>query len=146
MMLSSTCKYAIRAIIYLGLNNKEGERIGIKVIAEDLNMPSPFLGKIMQTLAKNKVLTSTKGPHGGFALYKKPEDISVLSIIDIFDGLDLFDECVIGLKICEKKPEYKNKCVFGKKVDPLINSFKSEFENQTLANFMNDYKEVGHFI
>ncbi len=141
-MLSNTCKYAIRATIYVGLNNQEGKRIGIKKIAEELDMPSPFLGKIMQTLAKNKLLTSTKGPNGGFALNKKAEDISLLDIIKIFDGLDVFHECVIGLKLCEKKPSFKDECPFGNKIDPLMDQFYKEFEKQTIADFSEEYKDV----
>lgn len=145
-MLSNTCKYAIRATVYVGLHNKAGKRIGIKKIAEDLDMPSPFLGKIMQTLAKNKILTSTKGPHGGFALNKEPEDISVLDIVEIFDGLDVFHECVIGLKLCEKQPGFEKKCPFGQKVDPLLRKFHDELKNQTIADFAEDYKEVASLL
>lgn len=141
-MLSNTCKYAIRATIYVGLNNEDGKKIGIKKISKELEIPSPFLGKIMQTLAKNKILKSTKGPNGGFALGKKPEDISLLDIIKIFDGLDVFHECVIGLKFCEKDPAFKNKCPYGSKIDPLMYQFYKEFENQTIADFAHDYKEV----
>lgn len=56
-MLSNTCKYAIRALIYLGRYSKNGEKIGIKKIAGDLGMPTPFLGKILQNLVKHKILS-----------------------------------------------------------------------------------------
>lgn len=64
-MLSNTCKYAIRSVIYLALNAQDGKKIGIKKISEDLEIPTPFLGKILQSLARQKLLSSTKGPHGG---------------------------------------------------------------------------------
>ena len=70
IMLSNTCKYALRALIYLGKFSEENSRIGIKKIAEDLSLSSPFLGKILQNLVKQKLLVSTKGPNGGFALGK----------------------------------------------------------------------------
>jgi Rrf2 family transcriptional regulator, iron-sulfur cluster assembly transcription factor len=69
-MLSNTCKYAVRALIYLAKFSKEGKMIGIKKISEDLKLSSPFLGKILQNLVKQKLLVSTKGPNGGFALAK----------------------------------------------------------------------------
>ena len=43
------------------------------VIAKDLDIPTPFLGKILQNLAKHKILSSTKGPHGGFTLRMKAD-------------------------------------------------------------------------
>jgi DNA-binding IscR family transcriptional regulator len=49
-MLSNTCKYAIRALIYLGKNSADGTKIGIKKISNDLGIPTPFLGKILQIL------------------------------------------------------------------------------------------------
>jgi len=70
-MLSNTCKYGIRAVIYLALHNAEEKKIGIKEISSELNIPTPFLGKILQMLAKNKMLISTKGPNGGFGLDRK---------------------------------------------------------------------------
>ena len=62
-MLSNTSKYAIRAVIYLALFAGKEKKIGIKQISTDLSIPTPFLGKILQTLAKHKLLSSTKGPH-----------------------------------------------------------------------------------
>jgi Rrf2 family iron-sulfur cluster assembly transcriptional regulator len=102
-MLSNTCKYAIRSVIYLALNSVDGEKIGIKKISEDLSIPSPFLGKIMQVLAKNKMLASTKGPNGGFSLGKPAKNITLMVIVDIIDGEDNFNSCVIGLQSCTKE-------------------------------------------
>jgi Rrf2 family transcriptional regulator, iron-sulfur cluster assembly transcription factor len=99
-MLSNTCKYAIRAVIYLALNEEGVKKIGIKRISEDLNIPNPFLGKILQILAKNKILSSTKGPNGGFSLGKPAKDISLMDIVDIIDGDENFNACVIGLQSC----------------------------------------------
>ena len=53
-MLSNTCKYGIRAVLYLAMNTKKEKKIGIKQISQDLNIPTPFLGKILQSLVKHK--------------------------------------------------------------------------------------------
>jgi Rrf2 family transcriptional regulator, iron-sulfur cluster assembly transcription factor len=99
-MLSNTSKYAIRAVIYLALNGKKDEKIGIKQISADLGIPTPFLGKILQSLAKHKLLASTKGPHGGFSLGKSAYDVSLMDIVEIIDGLDSFNMCLLGLATC----------------------------------------------
>ncbi len=134
-MLSNTCKYAIRAVLYLAINEKENSKIGIRKISEDLNMPSPFLGKILQVLSKNKLLSSTKGPHGGFSLGKPAEDINLLEIVKIIDGLDFFNTCVIGVKICENDPSKKDICPYHDKLDPLRDELHSQFRNLSIANF-----------
>ena len=59
-MLSNTCKYALRALIYLGKFSEADKRIGIKKISEELNLSSPFLGKILQNLVKQKLLVQQK--------------------------------------------------------------------------------------
>ena len=66
-MLSNTCKYAIRAVVYLSVYGSDQKMIGIKEISAALDIPSPFLSKILQTLARKKILHSIKGPHGGFS-------------------------------------------------------------------------------
>ncbi len=144
-MISNTCKYGIRAIIYIAVNSKDDKKIGIKKISEDLDLPGPFLGKIMQTLAKNKILTSVKGPHGGFSLAKDPEDISLYDIVKIIDGDDVFHECLIGVKICERNPEYMDLCPFMEKSHKVRNMLMQTFKEQTIGNFadgINDLDEI----
>jgi len=134
-MLSNTCKYAIRAVLYLAINEKENTKIGIKKISEDLNMPSPFLGKILQVLSKHKILNSTKGPHGGFSLGRKAEDISLLEVVQIIDGLDFFNTCVIGVKICEHDASKKDICPFHDKLDPIRDELHSQFKSLSIGSF-----------
>jgi Rrf2 family iron-sulfur cluster assembly transcriptional regulator len=105
-MLSNTTRYALRALIYLAINNEDGKKkIGIKRIAKDINIPSPFLGKILQTLAKQKILDSTKGPNGGFSISKQMQKITLYEVIKIIDGNDLFDKCLISKKLCNEHEE-----------------------------------------
>jgi Rrf2 family iron-sulfur cluster assembly transcriptional regulator len=99
-MLSSSCKYGIRAVTYIASKSKEKGKIGIKQISEDLNLPTPFLAKILQLLAKQKILSSSKGPHGGFSLLKDPRKITLLDIILTIDGNDLLENCIIHNTTC----------------------------------------------
>jgi Rrf2 family protein len=126
-MLSNTSKYAIRAVIYLALNNENNKKIGIKEISKELDIPTPFLGKILQSLAKHKLLSSTKGPHGGFGLNKKPADINLMDIVEVIDGLDSFNMCLLGLPSCSKNeahcPVHQNYAVIR---EQLKNLFQSE--------------------
>ena len=109
-MLSNTSKYAIRAVIYLAVYATDDKRIGIKKIAEALDIPSPFLGKILQILVRRKLLSSTKGPNGGFGLGKDPNDITLYDIIMEMDGDDLFDTCLLGTGRCSDNKEKDGHC------------------------------------
>jgi Rrf2 family transcriptional regulator, iron-sulfur cluster assembly transcription factor len=109
-MLSNSCRYGIRAVIYLATRPQEGGKTGIRKISDDLGLPSPFLAKILMQLAKQKILSSTKGPHGGFSLLRPPEKISVLDIITAIDGNDVFTNCIMHNGSCEKIGTEKKFC------------------------------------
>jgi len=100
-MLSSSCRYAIRAVIYLASQSSSNGKTGIKQISKDLNLPSPFLAKILQQLAKQKILSSSKGPHGGFSLLKDPKKITLIDIVNTIDGYDTFTDCIMHNGSCE---------------------------------------------
>lgn len=136
-MLSNTSKYALRSVLYLAVNSKDGVKIGIKQISRELNIPSPFLGKILQLLAKHKILASTKGPNGGFGLGKRPEDIYLIDIVQIIDGMDSFEMCVIGVKYCS---EQENHCALHSRYMSLREEMKKIFEDETIEKLAEDIK------
>jgi Rrf2 family transcriptional regulator, iron-sulfur cluster assembly transcription factor len=109
-MLSSSSKYGIRAVVYIASQPRNKGKIGIKKISKDLDLPTPFLAKILQLLARQKILSSSKGPHGGFSLLRDPKKISLLDIITTIDGSDVFDNCIIHNMPCRCVDETKLKC------------------------------------
>ena len=109
-MLSSSSKYGIRAVTYIASQSRSNRKIGIKKISEDLDLPTPFLAKILQLLAKQKILSSSKGPHGGFSLLRDPKKITLLDIITTIEGKDIFDDCVIHNMPCKCVDENKLRC------------------------------------
>lgn len=86
-------------MIYIASNEQEGKRSGLKDVTEAIASPEAFTAKILQQLVKNKLLTSFKGPTGGFELSDKQE-IRLLDIVMAIDGPKLMDECVLGLSEC----------------------------------------------
>lgn len=142
-MISNTCKYAIRAVTYLAMNEDGDKKIGIKEISKTLDIPSPFLGKILQVLAKQKMLKSTKGPHGGFSLGRNAEEISLLDIVEIVDGLDFFNECLIGIKVCDREPEKQELCPFHKTADPLKNDLYKMYRDTKIGKLANGLNDSG---
>ena len=145
-MLSNTCKYAIRAVIYLALNEKNKGKIGIKKISSDLDIPSPFLGKILQILSKNKILASTKGPNGGFCLGLPAKEISLISIIKIVDGMDLFENCVIGMRICKNDKKLRKSCPFHENFDDLRDELYKQFKDITIEDFKKEAKNFNGLL
>lgn len=114
IMLSKTCEYAIRAMIYIAQNSTDGKMINIKEISENIASPELFIGKILQGLSKQGFLQSSKGRYGGFYISEKQAQSSLADIIIAIDGDKIFKGCGVGLDYCsEKNPcpihaEYKH--------------------------------------
>jgi Rrf2 family iron-sulfur cluster assembly transcriptional regulator len=102
MIYSKSSEYAIRAAIHIA-QLPDGEYAMAKNIAQDEEIPAPFLAKILQEMARKGVLHSVKGPSGGFCLKKKASDIRLLDIVGAIDGLDQFKRCAEGYSECSSK-------------------------------------------
>jgi Rrf2 family iron-sulfur cluster assembly transcriptional regulator len=109
-MISSSCRYGIRALIYIASRPAGTRMTGLKQISKDLKLPSPYLAKILQQLAKRKILYSTKGPNGGFSLLKDPKKINLLDIVKTIDGDEIFTNCLIHNTSCACVDEQKDIC------------------------------------
>ena len=137
-MLSNTCKYALRALIYLGKFSKEDKRIGIKKISEDLQLSSPFLGKILQNMVKQKLLVSTKGPNGGFSLAKNASEISLWEIVTKVDGEEFFTNCLISLEPCKSHDPSKPLCPVHSQYEMLRNQIRHFYQDTNLELISSD--------
>lgn len=137
-MLSNTCKYALRALIYLGKFSEEDKRIGIKKISEDLSLSSPFLGKILQNLVKQKLLVSTKGPNGGFALAKDASEITLWDIVIKVDGEEFFTNCLISLEPCRTHDSSKPLCPVHAQYEKLRREISKFYKETTLEIISKD--------
>lgn len=141
-MLSKSCVYALRAIVYVGHNGSENHKIGIKEIGEELELPFHFLSKILQRLVKHQIIQSTKGPNGGFYISDEAKQVNILRIIDLIDGLSFFEKCGLGLKQCAET----HPC-------PLHNDFKifrdglyQLFVKKTIADLIIKIEDGNAFI
>lgn len=145
-MLSNTCKYAIRALIYLANYSSKDEKVGIKKISDDLNIPSPFLSKILQNMAREKLLISTKGPNGGFALGHKPHEISLYDIVVHVDGDKYFNNCIIRLEPCSCFTDEISTCAVHRRFSHLRNELMIFYKETTLADIVEDFEISGEAV
>ena len=105
-MFSKACEYGIRAAIHIGQKSLEGERVSLKAVAKAIDSPVAFTAKILQALAKEGVIISTKGSTGGYELpINIHSEINLLNIVNAIDGDSIYNGCGLGLKECnEAKP------------------------------------------
>jgi Rrf2 family protein len=100
-MLSRTAGYAVRAVIVLA--RAHGERaVSAEEIASILGAPHNYLSKTLNALARRGVLTSVRGPGGGFALAVAPDVLTVADIVEVFGDATVHGpRCVLRDSECD---------------------------------------------
>jgi Rrf2 family iron-sulfur cluster assembly transcriptional regulator len=102
-MFSKACEYAIRAALYISTKSVDGSKLGIKEIAKEIDSPAHFTAKILQTLTREGIISSIKGPNGGFFLDPKAKAVPLTAIVKAIDGENILHSCSLGLKECSDR-------------------------------------------
>lgn len=137
-MFSASCHYALQAMFYIAMHSSKESNVDLGEIAEEKKIPKHFLSKILQMLVKHKLLLSMRGPSGGFRLSKPPKDICLLEIVEIIDGLEIFNQCGIEHKGCD--PE--NPCPIHDEYSAHRNCVYKLFKSKTLEGFAEELETV----
>ena len=99
-MFSNITKYGFRAVIYIGIHGSLEKKLDAKNVAKELDIPAAFLAKILQSLSRNEIICSSKGPKGGFYLNDANKEHKVIDLINCLEGKNIFSSCVLGLPEC----------------------------------------------
>jgi Rrf2 family protein len=99
-MLTKSTEYAIRALVYVQLQNWKEMHPGVAEIAQEIEAPTAFTAKILHILTSRNILKSMKGRGGGFFFTDNQSDVSLYQIILLMEGNSLFTKCGFGLKNC----------------------------------------------
>ncbi len=102
MNLSNTCKAAIKSVIFLASKFNSEENATIKVIAKHVGENEHTIGKLLQTLVKQGIIKSSKGPSGGFYLDKTQYQTPIINVVYAIDGPLVFSRCGLGLEQCSE--------------------------------------------
>jgi Rrf2 family protein len=136
-MFSKSCKYAIKACIYIA-QYREGEAyVGAKDIARGINAPEHFVAKILQILSRKKIINSTKGTNGGFCMNELQMNAPIIEIVNLIDGEDLLSGCVLGLEYCSNA----NPCPMHNEFQFVKKSIRNMIEKNTIMDFRNMVNE-----
>jgi Rrf2 family protein len=99
MRITRQADYALRAMLYLARQDPT-KRAATSHIAEHQHIPSSFLAKIISQLSIAGLITTSRGAHGGVSLSRKPDDISILEVIEAIDGPVSLNDCTGNPKSC----------------------------------------------
>lgn len=133
-MFSKTCEYALRALIYIAQQSKNGSRVGIKDISKSISSPEYFIAKILQDLSKKGFVQSAKGPNGGFYMDKSNLDLTIADIVREIDGDKLFSGCGLGLDQCSET----HPCPLHDQFKSIRNNLRKMLENSKIQMFVDN--------
>lgn len=101
MIFSHTAEYAVRAVTYLA-QQPPGTLVGSREVSEAAGVPMPFLSKVLQRLARQRLVRSFKGLRGGYELARPAEEITLHMLLAATGGNSQSDRCVLGLAACSE--------------------------------------------
>ena len=99
MRLTRAAEYAIRCMVYLATRGK-GVLTSRQEIADKADIPTHFLAKIAQDLARANFIQIRQGAKGGFILARNPEQITMLEVVETMIGEIYLNECVSRPSSC----------------------------------------------
>lgn len=141
-MLSKTCEYALRAMIFIAQRSKDGTKVRISEIAKGIDSPEHFIAKILQDLSRKGIIQSTKGPNGGFFLDEKGHRCNLATIVRIVDGDQLFSGCGLGLKECSES----HPCPIHNEFKAIRRDISDMLENAQIGEFTEKLEDRQLFL
>ncbi|MBN2804742.1 MAG: Rrf2 family transcriptional regulator [Deltaproteobacteria bacterium] len=130
LKLSDATNLGFHSLVYLAVNYDEKRPVSTLEIAEQFNISANHLSKVLQRLAKARIVKSIRGPKGGFILAKDPADVSLKSIYEAIDGeIITGDICLLDKKRCNL-----SMCLLGNLIGDIENMVVKRFEETTIAD------------
>ena len=99
MQITRQADYAIRAVLYIS-KLEHNQRAATSQIAKQQHIPPSFLAKIISQLSIAGLLQTSRGARGGVTLARRPEEISMLDVVESIDGPIALNECVTDQNAC----------------------------------------------
>lgn len=101
MRVSTKGRYGLRILLDVALNEAQGPVV-LKDIAQRQAISQKYLWQVIHPLKSAGIVNSVRGAHGGYVLARKPEDITLLEIVETLEGASSLVECVMKPSHCER--------------------------------------------
>ncbi len=126
--MSEAASIAIHSMVLIA-RNETG--INAVKIAEQTGFSKNHISKVAQRLVKDDLLSSVRGPSGGFTLKRSPANISLLDIYQSIEGTLEIKDCPLANEIC-----HFDKCLMGNVINKMTIEFKIFLKGQTLKMYL----------
>lgn len=138
MKLSTKGNYGVRAAFELARHYGKGP-LPVKQISERQDIPLKYLEQLLFRLKKGGIITSVRGPSGGYVLTDSPSNFSVGDVIKILEGPLQMAGCVVSgdKHHCLRNDNCISK-IFWAKIEKRIDHVLNEISLQELSTFIGD--------
>lgn len=127
-LLNQSSDYALRAVLFLA--QRDGRKAcPAKAIAKATGIRPNYLGKVLHALVSAGVLTSVRGPQGGFRLAVAAAELTLEDIAGPFQRLPERSMCLLGDRLCDAA----NPCVSHQHWQNIADQVTSFFRTTTIA-------------
>ncbi len=140
MIFSKSFGYSLRSVLYVAASGANNHRVPLSEVAEKLNIPRHFLGKVMKRLVKEGILSSQKGPSGGFRINERTLNTSLFTFVSITRETGQFDSCVLRLEKCNARQP----CPLHRQAEWLKQQWRNLLSSTTVHDLLD--KEHPDFI
>jgi Rrf2 family protein len=130
-LFSLTIEYAMRAMVALAAG--DGRPMTTRQIAQTMKVPQSYLSKVLQSLVKAGLVSSTRGLKGGFVLARQPEELNMMEILSAVSPYKRIETCPLDLE-----GHSSQLCPLHRRLDQAMGMVQSAFEKTSLAEVLSD--------
>lgn len=124
------CEYALRALRIMA---EEPKRAATVVdLCQRASIPEHFTRKMLQPLVRAGVLKSTRGPGGGFAFDRPPEEITLMEVVNAIESGPRIDRCILGNHECNDEVSCPLHSIWA----PIKDQALAMLEQRTIADLV----------
>jgi Rrf2 family protein len=138
MKLSDGVEWGVHSCVLLAVLPSDAALPAAR-LAEYHGVPSAYLAKHLQALARAGVLETVKGPRGGYRLSRPPAEITVLEVVEAIDGDEPAFRCT---EIRRRGPsavaarEYRTPCGIHRTFTRADDAWRAELAATTIADLV----------
>ena len=130
--LSKKVEYGLIAVKHIAAQSA-GDILTAKEISDKYDIPYELLSKVLQRLAKEKIIVSHQGVKGGYTLSVNPDDLKISNLIEAIDGPQHITECMSGrYELCS---QYET-CIIKGPLTKLQSNINGVFNKLTLSEII----------
>jgi Rrf2 family protein len=126
-MISLTAEYALRAVAFLA-EHSDAPRT-VQQIAEETRVPTDYLSKVLQELAKAGLVRSQRGLYGGFVLLRDPAELTVLDVVQSVSPMTRISKCPL-----DRREHSDSLCRLHQLLDDSLAYVEREFQRTRIAD------------